>query len=81
MQLFARTIAARVAQILAGAAIAQSRSSFLTVDSLIDLNVTESNAGKTFLVEVGNSPRMVYQGKTWTITEVFGFWALSTTTI
>lgn len=61
----------------AGIATAQSRSSFLDVSAFDDLTVTPQNGGLAYQVNVGNNPTFTYNGSTYTITDVFGFWVMS----
>lgn len=62
---------------LAGLSAAQSRSSFLAVDAIDGITVTDSNAGLTYLVELNMTPRFLYQGNWYDIVGDFGFWVLS----
>jgi hypothetical protein len=62
---------------LAGASFAQSRSSFQLVDSINGVTVTESNNGLRFLVAADANPFVVFNGQSYRITDIFGFWALS----
>lgn len=56
---------------------AQTRSSFLAVDTISDVVVNVSNAGLRYEIIVGMDPKFTYQGTDYAITEVFGFWNLS----
>lgn len=62
---------------LGSAAFAQSRNSFSDVEAFLDLTVNVSNGGLTYEVVVGADPRFMYNGNTYHITDVFGFWVLS----
>lgn len=57
--------------------MAQSRSSFLEIDSITGITVTPSNGGLSFLVEVSNNPSFTFANHVYHITDVFGFWNLS----
>ena len=58
-------------------AMAQTRSSFLGVNSITGITVTPSNAGLTFLVNMGADPYFTYNGHDYHITDVIGFYNLS----
>lgn len=62
---------------LAVAGQAQTRSSFLSVDSLQDITVTPSNGGLSYNIAVGVSPKFFYNSTWYNITDVIGFWSLS----
>ncbi len=61
---------------MSGQAMAQSRSSFLTLDALTDLSITQETP-LAYRVDVGAAPTLSYLGVTYTVNSVFGFWALS----
>jgi hypothetical protein len=61
---------------LTGAAVAQSRSSFLEVQNLTGITVTENNP-LSYTVTVGSDPGYTLNGQSFEIQDVFGFWALS----
>lgn len=61
---------------VSGQAMAQSRSSFLTSDSLGSLTITQETATR-YRVDLGAAPTMTYLGVTYTVNSVFGFWGLS----
>jgi hypothetical protein len=60
-----------------GSAFAQSRSSFLEVDSFSDVTVNVMNSGLTYQIVLGANPTFSYQSQTYNITDLFGFWVLS----
>ncbi|MBS1723260.1 MAG: PEP-CTERM sorting domain-containing protein [Armatimonadetes bacterium] len=62
---------------VAGAAGAQTRSSFLGVDVISDIAVQVSNGGLTYNVQVGNAPTFTYNNTVYHITDVIGFYTLS----
>lgn len=55
-----------------------ARSAFLDVDAIAGITVSFQGPGSA-LVDVGGTPTFTYQAVTYTITDVFGFWALSNT--
>lgn len=61
---------------LSGAAIAQSRSSFLNVASLTGINVTLVS-GNTYQITVGPAPTFTHNSVVYNIKDVFGMWALN----
>lgn len=61
---------------VSGAAVAQSRSSFLDVQNLTGITVIENNP-LSYTVTVGANPTYMLNGQTFGIQDVFGFWALS----
>lgn len=61
---------------LTGQAMAQSRSSFLSLDALTDLSLTQETPVQ-YRIDVGAAPTLTYLGVTYTVNSVFGFWALS----
>ncbi|MCA9279449.1 MAG: hypothetical protein H6815_01540 [Phycisphaeraceae bacterium] len=60
------------------AASAQTRSSFLSVDAIAGVSVTQLTA-TSFEVSVSSSPTFSVGGSTYNITDLFGFWALADT--
>lgn len=72
-----RTFPVLAALALCGASFAQTRSSFLGVDSISGIDVTVSNAGLSFLVDTSADPTFTYQNHVYHITAVIGFWNLS----
>jgi hypothetical protein len=61
----------------AAVASAQSRSSFLAVDSVTGLNVAISGDGLTYTLSFDPGAYFSYLGDDYAITDVFGIWALS----
>lgn len=62
---------------VAGAAFGQSRSSFLDIDAFNGLTVNIFNGGLTYEISLDAAPSFDYQGNSYDITDVFGFWVLS----
>lgn len=60
---------------LSGAASAQTFSSFVAVDSFQNLSVLDLSA-LSYRVSVGPTPTFTKDGTTYSITDVFGYWAL-----
>lgn len=60
---------------LSGAAVAQTFSSFVTVDAFQDVSVQDLSA-LSYRVSVGPIPTFTQGGTTYSITDVFGYWAL-----
>jgi hypothetical protein len=77
MTLSARFVASVAALLtLAGAASAQTRSSFFTPESLDGVFVASSD-GLDYEVTLNLAPTLLWNGNLYTINSVFGFWALS----
>lgn len=66
-----------VVVVATSAAFAQTRSSFLEIDSISGITVNVSNAGLSFLVSTSADPTFTYQNHVYHITDVIGFWNLS----
>jgi hypothetical protein len=60
---------------IAGSAVAQTRSSFMFVDSFSGITVTQTGP-LTFDVALSANPTVTVSATTFNITDVFGFWAL-----
>ncbi len=54
---------------------AQSRSSFQIANSFTGITITQLNS-LTWDVQLSAAPTVVYLNQTYTVTELFGFWAL-----
>ncbi len=63
--------------LLSLAAHATTRSSFLDTDSFSDITFNASSGGLTVDVVVGANPTFTFQGNTYHITSIIGFYALS----
>lgn len=57
-------------------AMAQTRSSFLTLSNTSGISVT-SLGNNNYTVNLAGTPTVTYAGHTYNVTDVFGFWALS----
>lgn len=68
--------AAAALLMIAGAASAQSRSSFQDIDAISGITYSTPD-DLNFTVTVALAPTMVIGGNLYTINSVFGFWALS----
>src|SRR5690242_2292942 len=72
-----KAIILAAACVVASAAQAQSRNSFLPVDLISDLTVQVSNGGLTYKIDMGANPTFTYQNSVYHINRTFGFWVLS----
>jgi hypothetical protein len=63
--------------LVAGAAQATTRSSFLDVDSIVQVTPITSNTGLTYTVSLGSNPTFSVGGHTYAITDLIGFYVLS----
>lgn len=72
----AALLGAAVLVSVSGQAHAQSRSSFLSLDALSGLTITQDTSVK-YTVQLGAAPTLTYLGVTYTINSMFGFWAVS----
>lgn len=67
--------AAGVTAALAATAFGQSRSSFMYVDSFSGITVSQTGP-LTFDVSLSGAPTVTVSGTPYSITDLFGFWAL-----
>jgi uncharacterized protein (TIGR03382 family) len=68
-------IAATVVGLAASSAMAQSRSSFLVANNISGITVT-NQGGNSYKVSVANGATFTYNSVAYTISAVFGVWAL-----
>jgi len=62
---------------LAGAAQAQTRASFLTLNGFSDIFVTPGAGTFEYILSLGPNPTITYLGVDYDVDLVFGFWSIS----
>ena len=71
------TLSIAALALVAGSAQATTRSSFLDVDSIVQVTPITSNAGRTYTISLGANPKFIVGANTYTITDLIGFYVLS----